>query len=112
MRNARNKSITRWVVVAGLVTLVVAALAMKDRALEEWYLWRLDSEDAATRIAAAEALAEVGTKRSLPKVFEKLDEIPLINEYFDQYGDHLPAELRKEVDDLRDRLVEAKQAAG
>ena len=39
-----------------------------------------------------------------------LSEIPLINEYFDQYGEHLPAELRKEVDDLKDRLEKAKQA--
>ena len=55
--------------------LVVAALAMKDRALEEWYLWQLDSEDEKTRLAAAETLATVGTERSLPKVVGKLDEI-------------------------------------
>jgi phosphoenolpyruvate carboxykinase (GTP) len=37
-----------------------------------------------------------------------LDEIQLINEYFDQYGDHLPIELRDEVNDLQRRLEEAR----
>ncbi|HIG41821.1 MAG: phosphoenolpyruvate carboxykinase (GTP) [bacterium] len=39
-----------------------------------------------------------------------LSEIPRINEYFDQYGDHLPAELRDEINELQKRLEAAKQA--
>jgi phosphoenolpyruvate carboxykinase (GTP) len=40
-----------------------------------------------------------------------LQEIPLINEYYDQFDDHLPAELREEVRQLEQRLESAKQAA-
>jgi phosphoenolpyruvate carboxykinase (GTP) len=39
-----------------------------------------------------------------------LYEIPLINEYYDQFGDHLPAELREEVQKLQKQLEDAKQA--
>lgn len=40
-----------------------------------------------------------------------LQEIPLINEYYDQFGDRLPAELRKEIKKLQQRLERVKQAA-
>jgi phosphoenolpyruvate carboxykinase (GTP) len=40
-----------------------------------------------------------------------LQEIPLINEYYDQFGDRLPAELREEVRKLQKQLESAKQAA-
>lgn len=33
-----------------------------------------------------------------------LNEIPLINEYYDQFGDHLPQALREEVKELQKRL--------
>ncbi|MFT4677186.1 MAG: phosphoenolpyruvate carboxykinase (GTP) [Patiriisocius sp.] len=39
-----------------------------------------------------------------------LSEIPLIEDYYDQYGDHVPAELRQEVAELKARLEQAKQA--
>ena len=40
-----------------------------------------------------------------------LQEIPLIREYYASFGNHLPAELSKEIDDLEKRLQKAKQAA-
>ena len=40
-----------------------------------------------------------------------LQEIPMINEYYDKFGSHLPAELREEVKRLEQRLLKAKQAA-
>jgi phosphoenolpyruvate carboxykinase (GTP) len=39
-----------------------------------------------------------------------LNEIPLIEEYFDQYGNRVPVELREEVAQLKIRLQQAKQA--
>lgn len=39
-----------------------------------------------------------------------LQEIPLINEYYDTFGDRLPAEVREEVKQLEQRLRQAKQA--
>lgn len=38
-----------------------------------------------------------------------LKEISLINEYYDQFGDRLPAELRDQVNELEQRLEEAKR---
>jgi len=38
-------------------------------------------------------------------------EIPLILEYYDRFGDHLPAELTQELNQLKKRLETAKQAA-
>ena len=40
-----------------------------------------------------------------------LQEIPMIKEYYDSFGDHLPAELREEIEKLEQRLQRAKQAA-
>jgi GTP-dependent phosphoenolpyruvate carboxykinase len=34
----------------------------------------------------------------------------LINEYYDQYGDRMPEALRVELNELQQRLEEAKQA--
>lgn len=38
-----------------------------------------------------------------------LQEIPLINQYFDKFGDRLPAEFRTEVESLREQLETAKR---
>ena len=40
-----------------------------------------------------------------------LEEIPLIEDYYATYGDHVPAELHKELKELKTRLEDAKQAA-
>jgi len=40
-----------------------------------------------------------------------LQEIPMIKEFYDSFGDHLPAELLDEINDLQNRLEDAKQAA-
>jgi phosphoenolpyruvate carboxykinase (GTP) len=39
-----------------------------------------------------------------------LQELPGIEEYYDSFGDHLPAELRQQVKDLKARLESAQQA--
>ena len=40
--------------------LLVAGYAFKEKALEQWYLWKLESEDEATRVTAAEKLHDAG----------------------------------------------------
>lgn len=40
-----------------------------------------------------------------------LEEIPLIEDYYATYGNHVPAELHKELKELKQRLEDAKQAA-
>ena len=34
-------------------------------------------------------------------------EVPLIREYYERFGDHLPERLTQEVDDLEARLIDA-----
>ena len=40
-----------------------------------------------------------------------LEEIPLIEDYYASYGNHVPEELHKELRELKMRLEDAKQAA-
>jgi len=40
-----------------------------------------------------------------------LQEIPMIKEYYDSFGNHLPQELREEIKQLEQRLQKEKQAA-
>ena len=40
-----------------------------------------------------------------------LEEIPLIEDYYATYGNHVPAELHKELKELKERLKNAKQTA-
>ena len=40
-----------------------------------------------------------------------LEEIPLIEDYYASYGNHVPEELHKELRELKTRLEDAKQAA-
>ena len=40
-----------------------------------------------------------------------LEEIPLIEDYYATYGNHVPAELHKELKELKERLENAKQTA-
>lgn len=59
-----------WIL--GLATLLVGGVALRGPALESWYLWRLESPTADVRIAAAEALARAGTKRSVHAMLHRL----------------------------------------
>ncbi len=43
--NPRGRRIALAAVALGLLTLAGAGLAFKDRLVEEWYLWKLESED-------------------------------------------------------------------
>ena len=50
--------------------LLVAGYAFKDRPIEQWYLWRLESEDEETTKAAVERLGEMGSVRAIPRLLE------------------------------------------
>ncbi len=51
--------------------LLIAAYAFKDKAVEQWYIWKLDSEDPGEKFRAGEMLAGIGSRRAVP-VFIKL----------------------------------------
>jgi HEAT repeat protein len=72
-------------VAAGLLALVVAgaaAVALKDRAVEEWWLFRLGWKDPEVRKDAREKLVAARSARAIPRLFRILDDTNR-NEVFD-----------------------------
>jgi HEAT repeat protein len=58
----------------GMTTIFTAAVATRDRAVEEWYLLRLRSADFPARVHAAESLGEMRSPRAIPGVVALLAE--------------------------------------
>ena len=52
--------------------LAIAGYAFRDEAVEQWYLWELESEDEAQRRVAADKLGEMGSIRAIPELVELL----------------------------------------
>ena len=50
--------------------LLVAVYVLKDKAVEQWYLWQLDSEDEEERQVAAARLGEMGSVKAIPGLME------------------------------------------
>ena len=59
-------------------TVLVLAPALR----EQWYLSRLDSSDEATRRNASEKLAEIGSRRAVPRLVEVLCQHPSDNQHY------------------------------
>ena len=76
MKRPRNKFIVSGVAVFGIAVLVASGFALKRPVLEEWYLWKLDSENDEERKVAAEKLGEMGSVRAIPPLVEILQPEP------------------------------------
>ena len=72
MQSRRRK---RVMTVVGLAALVVAAVALKRPLFEQFWLWKLQSADQATRDSAARRLGEMGSVRAIPPLIELFREI-------------------------------------
>ncbi len=60
------------VAVLGIAAFVLAGLALKPVILEQWYLWKLESEDEESRKDAAANLAELGAVGAVPVMLKLL----------------------------------------
>jgi len=60
----------------GTLVLVVTGFLLKDHAVERWYLWKLESKDEAVREYAAGKLAEMGSRRAIPRLVELFRQDP------------------------------------
>jgi HEAT repeat protein len=70
--NRRRGRLLAWgSVVGGLVVLVAGGVATKDWIVEEWYLRQFESGDLKEQRLAAERLAEMGSLRVLPRLFQR-----------------------------------------
>ncbi|MBI4601949.1 MAG: hypothetical protein HY721_08310 [Planctomycetes bacterium] len=70
--NRRGKAIAISTAVLGVVVLVAAGLAAKDRIREEWYLHKLKTGEQNEREVAAEVLGELKCNRAVPLLVELL----------------------------------------
>ncbi len=66
-----GKLIARWSAALALAVLLACAVVFRDEFLEQWYLWKLDSQDEASRLLAAEKLGELQSVRAVPGVVPK-----------------------------------------
>jgi len=71
---ARRRGMVVAAAGAGLAVavLLVLAVAMRERLLEAWYVWRLDAGDEAEKDRAAEGLAAMGSPRGAGHLYGKL----------------------------------------
>jgi hypothetical protein len=80
MNASRGKLVTFSAVATGLIVLG-AAVAQKDRLLEQWYLYRLEraneKENAEEARRAIAGLGEVGRETALIKLFDLIDRDPI-----------------------------------
>jgi hypothetical protein len=68
MKGRRGKVVSWSCLVGGVVVLGLCLFAFRERILEEWYIYRLGSDDQAVRLVAAEWLGEKKSLRAVPKL--------------------------------------------
>jgi len=66
----RGKRLTILTVFAGLAVLVVAGYIFRERAIEQWYIWRLNSEDEETREASVVGLGQMVSAKTHETAFQ------------------------------------------
>ncbi len=69
----KGKRLTHLTISLGIVVLLVAGYAFKDKAVEQWYIWKLESEDEAIRVAAADKLADIGSVKAVPHLIQAIE---------------------------------------
>ncbi len=66
----KGRRLTYLTISLGVVVLLVACVALKHRAFEQWSLWKLESEDEGERRLAADQLGEMESVRAIPRLTE------------------------------------------
>ncbi len=66
----KGRRFTASIIAVGLLVLGLAGYALKDNALEQWYLWKLQSEDEEERRIAAAKLGDMISVRAVPRLME------------------------------------------
>ena len=74
----RKKAVLVSALVLGSIAFLVAVLALKGPVLEQWYLWRLESEDEEQRKVAATSLGDMKSRRAIPQLVEMFKREPFL----------------------------------
>ncbi len=72
---SKGKRLTYLTIALGVLVLLVAGYAAKDKAVEQWYIWKLESEDEQERKLAAEKLGEMGSVRAVPSLMLQIEQL-------------------------------------
>ena len=59
-----------------LLVLGVAAFAARDRIIETWYIWKIESANIKERDAAIHYLSSIKSERSIPALISKIESLP------------------------------------
>ena len=70
-----GKRLTYLTIALGVLVLLVAGYASRDLAVEQWYIWKLESEDEQERKLAAEKLGEMGSVRAVPSLMLQIEQL-------------------------------------
>lgn len=72
MTPLRGKAIALWSAGVAVVALGAAGFAFSGHLIEQWCLWRLESEDPAVRTIAAERLGKMRSLRGISEAVRKI----------------------------------------
>ena len=74
MKTAKGRRTAITAILLGAAVLAAAGAASHDMLLERWWMWKLDSADLPARLDAAEKLGRMGSRRSIPRLVELLED--------------------------------------
>ena len=69
---SKGKRLAQLTITLGVLVLLIAGYAFREEAAEQWNLWKLESDDEATRVTAAEKLGEMRSVKAVPMLMELL----------------------------------------
>ena len=72
----RDKRLTYLIIFLGLLVVVMAGVALKHRAVEQWYIWKLASNDPLERKLAVRTLGDMKAIAAIPVLIELLRQRP------------------------------------
>jgi len=97
---SKGKRLTNLIVALGVAVLAAAGYAFKDKVVEQWYIWELESEDKAVRKRAANNLGEMKSVRALPQLMKLFrNEASTVSHALVQIGRPAVPFLIRELDD-------------
>ena len=69
---SKGRRLTHLTIALGAFVLLIAGYASRDLAVEQWYIWDLESEEEETRKVAAEKLGDMGCLRAIPSLLRQI----------------------------------------
>ena len=72
MMTRNKRAVISVAIVAGIAVVVASGFTLTGPVIEQWYLWKLESEDEEERRTAVERLADMRSVRAVPRLLSML----------------------------------------